>query len=228
MQGKMPVFSRYSILYRNVLSQGHFCPLSINSVWLSHTQLCSKTLSAWLLSESEAQTPPGSLSRAGQLCSRVYSTRSESSPRLSVQLRKSKHWAAQQPFQVFRPSMLPSQDPPFQAPTLSASHSPFPPHLSQSPANGLQLANLWCPVKTWLLQAWHDQAKRDNASVVLNMIFKLMLLKGASVLAAPTSHTRLQTAFFILASCAIVFSISWFSWWEKDTLFWIHVWLQKK
>lgn len=37
MQGKMSVFSRYSILYRNVLSQGHFCPLSINSVWLSPT-----------------------------------------------------------------------------------------------------------------------------------------------------------------------------------------------
>lgn len=37
MQGKMPVFSRYSKLYRNVLSQGYLCSLSINDVWLSST-----------------------------------------------------------------------------------------------------------------------------------------------------------------------------------------------
>lgn len=130
MQGKMPVFSRYSKLYRNVLSQGYLCSLSINDVWLSSTHSSAlRDCSAQLLGVSEAQTPHQAACPAQDSSVHKFTwQRHGRSPRLSVQLRKSKHSAAQQPFQVFRPSLPPSQEaPPPSSPShhAGAFHSPF-------------------------------------------------------------------------------------------------------
>lgn len=87
--------------------------------------------------------------------------------------------------------------------------------MSQSPMDGLQFVNLFDALNKQLFQMWHKQkVKWDNTSLILDIIFKLMLLKDAFVLVAATSYIW-STKIFFLGLRAAVFGISWFSWWEK-------------
>lgn len=71
--------------------------------------------------------------------------------------------------------------------------------------DGLQFVNLFDALNKQLFQMWHKQkVKWDNTSLILDIIFKLMLLKDAFVLVAATSYIW-STKIFFFGLCAAFF-----------------------